>query len=148
MFSMGLRGGRYEITRGSIFSHVRPFYEQAVSDLDRSMHRSLWVQVAHNSFIEGSHATKNTASENSGNKNVLLREAVYPLNLSKIDNCSFKQKFLLQNGIIKCNAFSVAPSMRDDNLKMHLSMTSILPKVKPTNLNLLLKAKSCQQMQT
>jgi hypothetical protein len=27
--------------RGCIFSHVRPFYEQAVSDLDRSMHRSL-----------------------------------------------------------------------------------------------------------
>ncbi len=26
-----------------IFSHVRPFYERAVSDLDRSMHRSLWV---------------------------------------------------------------------------------------------------------
>ncbi len=26
-----------------IFSCVRPFYEQAVSDLDRSMHRSLWV---------------------------------------------------------------------------------------------------------
>jgi hypothetical protein len=30
-------------TRGHIFSHVRPFYEQAVSNLDRSMHRSLWV---------------------------------------------------------------------------------------------------------
>ncbi len=29
--------------RGRIFSHVRPFYEQAVSNLDRSMHRSLWV---------------------------------------------------------------------------------------------------------
>ena len=27
---------------GHIFGHVRPFYEQAVSDLDRSMHRSLW----------------------------------------------------------------------------------------------------------
>ncbi len=43
----------------SIFSHVWPFYEQAVSDLDRSMHRS---QVAHSSFIEGSHTTKNSAS--------------------------------------------------------------------------------------
>jgi hypothetical protein len=42
---------------------VRPFYEQAVSDLDRSMHISLWVKVAHNSFIEGSHMTKNMASE-------------------------------------------------------------------------------------
>jgi len=32
-----------EQTRGHIFSCVRPLYEQAVSDLDRSMHRSLWV---------------------------------------------------------------------------------------------------------
>ncbi len=29
--------------RGRIFSHVRPFYERAVSHLDRSMNRSLWV---------------------------------------------------------------------------------------------------------
>jgi hypothetical protein len=29
-----------------IFSCAWPFYEQAVSDLDRSMHRSLWVQFA------------------------------------------------------------------------------------------------------
>jgi hypothetical protein len=28
---------------GHIFSHVRPFYERAVSDLDRPIHRSLWV---------------------------------------------------------------------------------------------------------
>ncbi len=48
-------------TRGHIFSRVRPFYEQAVSDLDRSMHRSLWVQVAHSSFMEGLLMTKNTA---------------------------------------------------------------------------------------
>ncbi len=34
-----------------------------VSDLDRYMHRSLWVYVAHSSFIEGSHITKNTASD-------------------------------------------------------------------------------------
>jgi hypothetical protein len=47
---------------GRIFSHVWPFYEWAVSDLDRSMHRSLWVYVAHSSLIEGSHMTKNTAS--------------------------------------------------------------------------------------
>jgi hypothetical protein len=33
-----------------------------VSDLDRSMHMSLWVWVAHSSFIEGSHTTKNTAN--------------------------------------------------------------------------------------
>ncbi len=46
-------------SRGHIYSRVRPFYEPAVSDLDRSMHRSLWVLVAHNSFIEGSHTTKN-----------------------------------------------------------------------------------------
>ncbi len=30
-------------TRGRIFSHVRPSCERAVSDLDRSMHISLWV---------------------------------------------------------------------------------------------------------
>jgi hypothetical protein len=49
-------------TRGRIFSHVRPFYERVVSNLDRPMHRSQWVLVAHSSFIEGSHATKNTSS--------------------------------------------------------------------------------------
>jgi hypothetical protein len=31
------------VARGRIFSRVQPFYEQAVSDLDRSMHRSLRV---------------------------------------------------------------------------------------------------------
>jgi hypothetical protein len=50
---------------GRIFSRVWPSYEQNVSDLDRSMHISLWVKVAHSSFIEGSHTTKNTASEGS-----------------------------------------------------------------------------------
>ncbi len=56
-------------TRAHIFSCVRPFYERAVSDLDRSIHRSLWVQVAHRSFIEGSPMTKNTApGENIGEK--------------------------------------------------------------------------------
>jgi hypothetical protein len=50
-------------TRDCIFSHLRPSYEQAVSDQDRSMHISPWVQVAHSSFIEGSHTTKNTASD-------------------------------------------------------------------------------------
>ncbi len=49
-------------SRGCIFSHVRPFYERAVSDLDRSMYRSLWIYVAHSSFTEGSHTTKNMAS--------------------------------------------------------------------------------------
>ncbi len=44
---------------GHIFSHVRPFYEWAVSNLDRSMRRSLWVLITHSSFIEGSHTTKN-----------------------------------------------------------------------------------------
>ncbi len=48
-------------SRGCIFSHVRPFYERAVSNLDRSMHRSLRVLITHSSFIEGSHTTKNTA---------------------------------------------------------------------------------------
>ncbi len=51
------------LCRGRIFSRVRPFYEQAVSDLDRSLHISLWVLVAHSLFIEGSQMTKNTASE-------------------------------------------------------------------------------------
>ncbi len=50
------------MARGRNFSHVRPFDERAVSDLDRSMHRSLWALVTHSSFIEGSHTTKNTAS--------------------------------------------------------------------------------------
>jgi hypothetical protein len=31
------------LSRGRIYSHVRPFHERAVSDLDRSMHRSLWA---------------------------------------------------------------------------------------------------------
>ncbi len=47
---------------GRIFSCVRPFYEWVVSNLDRSMHRSVWVLVAHSSIMEGSHMTKNTAT--------------------------------------------------------------------------------------
>ena len=50
------------MTRGCIFSCVWPFYERAVSDLDRSIHRSLWVLVTHSLFIEVSLMTKNTAS--------------------------------------------------------------------------------------
>jgi hypothetical protein len=50
------------VTRGRIFSSAQPFYEWTVSDLDRSMHRSLWVLFSHSSFIEGLHTTKNTAS--------------------------------------------------------------------------------------
>ncbi len=34
-----------------------------MSHLDRSMHRSLWVEVAHSMFIEGLHTTKNTVSD-------------------------------------------------------------------------------------
>ena len=30
------------VSRGHIFSRVQPFYEQAVSNLDRPKHRSLW----------------------------------------------------------------------------------------------------------
>ncbi len=50
-------------SRGHIFSCVRPFCERAVSDLDpqRYIHRP--VQVAHSSFIGGSHTTKNTDSD-------------------------------------------------------------------------------------
>ncbi len=50
------------LTRGHIFSRVQPFYERAVSNLGRSIYRSLWVYVAHSSFIEGLLKTKNTAS--------------------------------------------------------------------------------------
>jgi hypothetical protein len=31
------------LTRGRIFTCVRPFYERAETDLNRFMHRSLWV---------------------------------------------------------------------------------------------------------
>ncbi len=57
---------------GLIFSHVRPFYERAVSNIDpkRSMYRP--VQVAHSLFVEGSHTTKNTGSK---------------LNLGQVFNC-------------------------------------------------------------
>ncbi len=50
------------MSRGRIFSRVRPFYEWAVRDLDRPMHRSLWVYVTHSLLIEGSHTTNNTTS--------------------------------------------------------------------------------------
>ncbi len=46
-------------------------------DLDRSMHRSLYVYVAHSLFIEGSNTTKNTASgglQRSQTKNIWLCE--------------------------------------------------------------------------
>jgi hypothetical protein len=36
-------GDPNQYNRGRIFSRVQPFYERAVSNLDRSMHRSLWV---------------------------------------------------------------------------------------------------------
>ncbi len=51
-----------EVAWGRIFHHVRPSYEQVVSDLDRSMNISLWVLVAHSSFTERLHTTYNTAS--------------------------------------------------------------------------------------
>ncbi len=53
-------------SKNGIFGRVRPLYERAVSNQDRSMHRSLWVYVAHSLFIEGSHKTKNTASGHPG----------------------------------------------------------------------------------
>ncbi len=54
----------HDVCSEAVFSRVRSFYEQAVSNLDpyRSIHRP--VQVTHSWFIEGSHTTKNTASEN------------------------------------------------------------------------------------
>ncbi len=48
--------------RGCIFSHVRLFYEQAVSNLGRLRSMHIPVYVAHSSFIEGLHTTKNKAS--------------------------------------------------------------------------------------
>jgi hypothetical protein len=50
-----------DLSRGHIFSPLQSFYEWAVSNLDsqRSMHKP--VLVAHSSFIEWSHMTKNTA---------------------------------------------------------------------------------------
>ncbi len=74
-------------TRGHIFSHVRPFYERAVSNHDRSMHRFLWVYVIHSSFIEGSHMTKNTASEQRLQKEKLLGQNL-------LEQMSFEQTFL------------------------------------------------------
>ncbi len=56
-------GSSEKVNRGHIFSHVWPFYERVVSNLDRSMHITLLIQVAHSSFIEGSLTTENMASE-------------------------------------------------------------------------------------
>ncbi len=67
-------------SRGRIFSRVRPFYELVVSNLDMSMHRSLWVQVAHSSFIDGSHMTKNTDS--GASLQTLLHNCNYPTRLN------------------------------------------------------------------
>jgi hypothetical protein len=63
-FSLNVSGfiKKLKEIRGCIFSCAQPFYELTVSDLERPMHRPLWVWVAHSSFIEGSHMTKNTAS--------------------------------------------------------------------------------------
>jgi hypothetical protein len=76
---------RRMIYRGRIFSHVRPFYEWAVSDVDRSMHRSLWVLVAHSLFIEGSHMTKNTAS-------ALTPSGIYSVQLYRNVQCHIAHK--------------------------------------------------------
>jgi hypothetical protein len=51
-----------DMSRGHIFSRVRPSNERAVSNLDRSVNISLWVWVAHSSFTKGSHMAKNMAS--------------------------------------------------------------------------------------
>ncbi len=52
-----------------------------MSDLDRSMHRTLWVLVAHSLFIEGLHMTKNTASE--ARSQWKLAHRLYNLNKSQ-----------------------------------------------------------------
>ncbi len=64
----------FKSSEDKFFSHVRSFYEQAVIK-----HRSLWVQVAHSSFIEGSHTTKNTASEN-----VSLQGSPFQIEITRI----------------------------------------------------------------
>ncbi len=84
------------IFRGRIFSCVQPFYERAVSDLDRSVHRSYWVQVAHRSFIEGSHMTKNMASvfiDNASKKVLQFLMPVEPIYSKNF--CFNEQKCLL-----------------------------------------------------
>jgi hypothetical protein len=37
------RGNSLQKIQRLYFSHVRTFYEQAVNDLDMSMHRSIWI---------------------------------------------------------------------------------------------------------
>jgi hypothetical protein len=80
---------------GRIFICVQPFKEQAVSNLDRSMHRSLWVYVAHSSFIEGLHTTKNAASGDAKIQHRYYRVANMVENLkswSVIRNINFKMQ--------------------------------------------------------
>jgi len=103
---------------GRIFSCVRPSYERAVSYLDRSMHISLWTSVAHNSFIEGSHTNKNTASESIvlplRHKNLKTREStsVAFLFIQKIDSYlkkMSKQKKSFKKIQISINIFYFFP---------------------------------------
>ncbi len=77
-----------------IFSCVWPFYEWAVSNLDRSMHRSLWVWVAHGSFVEGSHTTKNMASGSVFDKSHIRW---FDFNWLNDKNEQTKRHFLLPN---------------------------------------------------
>jgi hypothetical protein len=54
---------KYQKSPEAVFLVVcDPFYERTVSDLGRSMNRSLWIYATDSSFIEGSCTTKNTAS--------------------------------------------------------------------------------------
>jgi len=46
-------GTNLSISRGHIFSHVRLLCEWAVSNLNRSVHRSRWALVTHALLIEG-----------------------------------------------------------------------------------------------
>jgi hypothetical protein len=43
IFKIGPSVSHVNRLRGCIFSHVRPSYERAVSDLDRPMNISLWA---------------------------------------------------------------------------------------------------------
>ncbi len=97
------------------FSRVRPFNEWAVSDLDRSMHRSLWAQVTQSSFIEQSCTTNNTASDwfNSNSSNTFK----YWTNWRAIHVCLI---LCFETYLSSLNTFSTESSLLKENTKKQL----------------------------
>jgi hypothetical protein len=65
-----------------------------VSDLDRPMRISLWAMIAHSSFIEGSHTTKNTASDYLSNED----------NVEKVRETNRIESYFLTNELTSKNA--------------------------------------------